>query len=192
MKQSTQGRIQRQGISLRKLFRKFPDDVTAERWFASQRWPRSVACIECGSTRVQAGAAHKSMHYRCREYKVCGKRFSARTGTVMHDSKLGYQVWAIAIYLFTTNIEGVSSMKLHRDLGITKKSAWHLAQRLREIYTVTTDLGPFVGPVVRLKPTSYQPSKAELEEPVTFPEGVTPEALARSAGTPVEIVYEDE
>ena len=63
------------------------------------------------------------MRYRSREYKVCGKRFSAKTGTVMHDSKLGYQVWAIAICLFTTDIEGVSSMKLHRDFEITQKSA---------------------------------------------------------------------
>ncbi len=147
MKQSAPGRSHRQGISLRKLFRKFPDDATAERWIASKRWPNGPVCIYCGSTRVQVGAAHKSMPYRCREYKVCGKRFSAKTGTVMHDSKLGYQVWAIAIYLFTTNLKGVSSMKLHRDLEITQKSAWHLAQRLRETFTPTTDMAAFAGPV---------------------------------------------
>lgn len=147
MKQSAPGRSHRQGISLRKLFRKFPDDATAERWFASKRWPNGPVCIYCGSTRVQVGAAHKSMPYRCREYKVCGKRFSAKTGTVMHDSKLGYQVWAIAIYLFTTNLKGVSSMKLHRDLEITQKSAWHLAQRLRETFTPATDIAAFAGPV---------------------------------------------
>ena len=50
----------------------------------------------------------------------------------MHGSKLGYRIWAIAIYLMTTNLKGVSSMKLHRDLGITQKSAWHLAHRLRK------------------------------------------------------------
>ena len=72
---------------------------------------------------VQAGAAHK-MPYRCRD---CRQRFSTRTGTTMADSKLGYQKWAIAIYLVTTSLKGVSSMKLHRDLGITQKSAWHLA-----------------------------------------------------------------
>lgn len=50
----------------------------------------------------------------------------------MHNSPLGYRVWAIAIYLMTTNIKGVSSMRLHRELGITQKSAWHLAHRIRE------------------------------------------------------------
>ncbi len=57
--------------------------------------------------------------------------FSLRSGTVMQGSKLGYQVWAIAIYLVTTGLKGVASMKLHRDLGITQKSAWHLAHRIR-------------------------------------------------------------
>ena len=62
--------------------------------------------------------------------------FSLRTGTIMQGSNLGYQVWAIAIYLLTTNLKGVSSMKLHRDLGITQKSAWHLAHRLRQSFKV--------------------------------------------------------
>jgi len=41
----------------------------------------------------------------------------------MEGSKLGYRVWAVALYLMTTSIKGVSSMKLHRDLGITQKTA---------------------------------------------------------------------
>lgn len=52
----------------------------------------------------------------------------------MHGSPLGLQTWAIAIYLLTTNLKGVSSMKLHRDLGITQKTAWYLAHRIRETW----------------------------------------------------------
>ena len=52
---------------------------------------------------------------------------------------------AIAIYLFTTNIKGVSSMKLHRDLGIAQKNAWHLAHRIRKAYESRGDF--FAGPV---------------------------------------------
>ena len=36
-------------------------------------------------------------------------------------------------------------MKLHRDLGITQKSAWHLAHRLR--FALAQDGGLFAGPV---------------------------------------------
>ena len=51
----------------------------------------------------------------------------------MHDSKLALSKWA-AFYLFSTNLKGVSSMKLHRDLEITQKNAWHMAHRIRETW----------------------------------------------------------
>ena len=145
MSQPAPGRCHRQGLSLKALFRTFPTDAAAEAWFVKSRWPDGIACHYCGSTNVQTGCQHKTMPFRCRE-KQCAKRFSVRTGTVMQSSKLGYQTWAIATYLMTTNLKGISSMKLHRELGITQKSAWHLAHRLREALTETAPAS-FAGPV---------------------------------------------
>ncbi len=142
---SAPGKHFRKGISLRKLFQMFPDNATAEAWFVAQRWGGNVTCPKCGFDNVQTGAKHKSMPYRCR-VRDCGKRFSVRYGTVMESSKLDYQVWAIAIYLIVTGIKGVSSMKLHRDLNITQKSAWHLAHRLRKCLEAD-GIKEFVGPV---------------------------------------------
>ena len=68
-----------------------------------------------------------------------------KLGTLMEGSNLGLQTWAIALYLLTTGIKGTSSLKLHRDLGITQKSAWHLAHRIRE--TWRDEEAPFAGPV---------------------------------------------
>ncbi|MYD57375.1 MAG: IS1595 family transposase, partial [Rhodothermaceae bacterium] len=138
------GKSYRKGISWIKLMKMFPDDKTAEKWFAKQRWGNEPACPHCGSTNVQTGAAHRTMPYRCRE-KGCSKRFSVRIGTVMERSKLGYQVWAIAIYIMSTGVKGVSSMKLHRDLGIAQSTAWHLAHRIRKTWDTKTE--PFSGPV---------------------------------------------
>ena len=126
------------------VFSLWPDDRTAEEWFVAQRWPHGVCCPHCGSLNVQTGAKHKTMPFRCRE-KECAKRFSVRTGTVMQSSKLGYQVWVIAMYLLSTNLKSVSSMKLHRDLNITQKSAWHLAHRIRQAAMVQPE--QFEGPV---------------------------------------------
>ena len=50
----------------------------------------------------------------------------------MQSSKLGYQTWLIGFYMMSTSLKGVSSMKLHRELGITQKTAWYLEQRIRE------------------------------------------------------------
>ena len=71
------------------------------------------------------------MPYRCRD---CRKYFSVKTGTIMESSNLGLQKWALGFYLMATNLKGVSSMKLHRDLGITQKSAWHMAHRIRKVW----------------------------------------------------------
>ena len=65
----------------------------------------------------------------------------------MEASNLGFQIWAIAIHLMSTSLKGVSSAKLHRDLNITQKSAWHLAMRLRRaLVDDGVDL-PSSGPV---------------------------------------------
>ena len=124
------GKAFRKGISLKQIMRMFPDDETAEKWFIEQRWPNGVCCPKCGSLNVQTGAKHPTMPFRCRE-KECGKLFSAKIGTVMEGSKIGYQDWIIATFEIMTNLKSVSSMKLSRDLEITQKSAWFLAQRLR-------------------------------------------------------------
>ena len=141
MAKKAPGKYYREGISLVQAFTKFPDDKTAEQWFASVRWPNGISCPHCESDAV-VNAPHPRMPYRC---KKCRKFFSVRTGTVMQSSKLGYQVWALAMYILTTGIKGTSSMKLHRDFGITQKSAWHLAHRIRECWAHKQEAVP--GPV---------------------------------------------
>lgn len=129
-------------LSIPELLRKFPDDAAAEAWFVEQRWPDGVACPHCGDTNINSDTSHPKMAYRCRG---CKKFFSVKTKSVMHGSNLGYQVWAVAIYLFNTHAKGVSSLQLHRELGITQKSAWHLAHRLRETWNEKQP--PFAGQV---------------------------------------------
>jgi transposase-like protein len=139
------GRAHRRGITLVELFERWPNDAAAEEWFMKNRWPNGVACPRCGSTNIETGTAHKTMPFRCRD---CRKWFSVRTGTSLQSSKLGYQIWLIAMYLQATSLKGVSSMKLHRDLGITQKSAWFLAHRIREMWRrdhAKDDV--FIGPI---------------------------------------------
>ena len=143
MANNAPGRHSRKGITIAQFFRMFPDDEAAEKWIVNRRWPDEVCCPKCGSLNVNTGAKRKSMPFRCRE-RVCDANFSAKTGTFMQSSKMGYRDWLFAIYLVTTNLKGVSSMKLHRDLGITQKSAWHMAHRIRK---ALQSGGLFAGPV---------------------------------------------
>ena len=143
MAKKAPGKSFRKSISPVAIMRRFPDNETSEAWFVQKRWPEGPHCPSCGSTNVQTGAKHK-MPFRCRE-RECRKRFSVRVRTVMEGSNLDYQTWAVAIYLHLTSLKSVSSMKLHRDLNITQKSAWHLAHRLREAFGREGDA--FTGPV---------------------------------------------
>lgn len=140
------GKSHRKGISLKAIMRRFPTDAKAEEWFIRERWPKgAVCCPYCGSLNVQTGCKHPTVPFRCRE-KVCGRpRFSVRTGTVMECSKVGYRDWIIAMFLTMTSLKGVSSMKLHRDLEVTQKTAWFLSMRIR--FALSQGGTMFAGPV---------------------------------------------
>ena len=143
MARNAPGKHYRKGLSLVEITRMFPDDATARAWMESVRWPEGPVCPHCGSTNAQHPVKHRTMTHRCRD---CRKWFSVRTGTPMQSSKLGLDTWAIAMYLLNTGLKGQASMKLHRDLGITQKSAWHLAHRIRESWNENGG-NAFLGPV---------------------------------------------
>ncbi len=143
MSQQAPGKSSRKEITLVELFEMFPDDKTAEKWFEKRIWKGQRRCGHCGNDSTVV-ARHPKMPYYC--YR-CTSYFSVRLGTVMQQSKIGYQKWAIATYLFAVSLKGVSSMRLHRDLGITQKSAWFMVQRLRESWRQLAGLDKMDGPV---------------------------------------------
>lgn len=136
------GKSYREGISIIELAEMIPDEAAATKWFESILWNGERACPKCGSLDTRECKNHRPMPYFCRD---CKGYFSIRTGTVLERSHIPLKKWAWAIYLWTTSLKGVSSMKLHRDLKISQKSAWFMAHRLRETFT-ETDI-QFDGPV---------------------------------------------
>lgn len=136
------GKAHRTGLSIIQLMDMFPNEGAARDWFEAMRWPDDVTCPRCKSDRVSASSG--SMSHWC---AVCRRRFSVRTGTVMERSRIPLRKWAIAIYMVVTNLKGVSSMKLHRELNVTQKTAWFLLHRIREAMEASADLPLFVGPV---------------------------------------------
>ena len=136
------GKSYRKGMTLMEIIKRFDTEEKAEAWFIGQRWPDGVVCPFCESLEVSPRPARKPQPFRCRS---CRKDFSVKTGTLLHRSHLPLSKWAIAYYLFATNLKGVSSMKLYRDLGITQKTAWYMAHRIRQ--TLNTEADEFTGAV---------------------------------------------
>ena len=130
--------------SLAALADQFPTDRASEEWLEHCRWPAGVVCPGCSSHDVLTRAEEKRRNqpHRCRN---CRKDFSVKTGTIMHASNLRYRTWVLAIYMLTANADKVSSMQMHRELGVTQKTAWLLARRIRK------GLDDFVGLRVKNK-----------------------------------------
>ncbi len=142
MAHKSPGKSDREGITLVQLCDMFPTEESAREWFEVRIWPDGRHCPHCGSTRTHE-ASHNNMPYRCSD---CRGYFSVKTGTAMHKSHIPLRKWAFAIYLHLTSLKGVSSMKLHRDIGVSQPAAWFMLQRIRQAWS-GSDLEQFVGPV---------------------------------------------
>ena len=144
MMQKAPGKSHRQGITLMELSDMFPNEQTAVEWFETVVWGDERSCGHCDSTDTYAVRSGKPMPYRCRE---CKRYFSVKTGTLMAGSPLPVRKWVYAIYLDVTSLKGVSSMKLHRDIGVCQKTAWFMQQRIREAFSQLAPSSGMVGPV---------------------------------------------
>lgn len=138
-------------VSLYQFFQRFPDEESARLYFERNRWNGEATCPHCGSLSVSEVKNHKPMPYRCRD---CRQHFSVRTGTVLAESRLPLHKWLMAIYMMTTARKGIPSTQMARELGITQKSAWFLAQRIRETWLAGANDGD-LGSQVQVDETYF-------------------------------------
>ena len=112
------------------IIEKFPNEESATKWIESIRWKDGERqCPHCESQNTYQVKSGKTLPYRCR---ACKKYFTVRLGTILSESPIPLRKWVIAIHLVTTNLKGVSSMKLHRDLDVSQLTAWFMLHRIRE------------------------------------------------------------
>ena len=137
------GKAHREGMSLIELMEMFPTEEAATRWFENILWAGERCCGKCGSVSTREVPNAKPMPYWCTD---CRSYFSVRSGTAIARSNVPLRKWAIAIYLCLTSLKSVSSMKLHRDLGVSQKTAWFMLHRIREAWAEQLP-GAFAGPV---------------------------------------------
>jgi transposase-like protein len=110
----------------------FQDADKAREYLEAQRWPEAVSCPHCGSvegiTQMQ-GKSHRPGLFLC---GGCRGHFSVTVGTVYERSHIPLNKWLLATHLLCSGKKGTSAHQLHRMLGITYKSAWFMAHRIRE------------------------------------------------------------
>jgi len=108
----------------------FRDDEAARKFLEGILWPNGPACPHCGVIG-HAYETKRSGVYRCAE-KECRNDFTVTMKTVMERSHIALHKWLLAFHLMASSKKGVSAHQLHRTLGITYRSAWFMAHRIRE------------------------------------------------------------
>lgn len=98
-----------------------------ERALFAWRWPQGFAGPECGHTGCCALQSHRL--FQC---NACGRQTSVTAGTVFAGSKLPLSVWFLAMHLFTQAKNGISSLDLSRQLGISQNCAWLMKHNLMQ------------------------------------------------------------
>jgi transposase-like protein len=126
----------------------FQDADKAREHLEALRWPNGPTCPHCGNADPAAirglkGKAHRPGVYQCNE---CRQQFTVTVGTVFERSKIALNKWLLATHLLAASKKGMSAHQLHRMLGVTYKTAWFMAHRIREAMREEVgDIGPLGG-----------------------------------------------
>ncbi len=107
----------------------FCDEAACVKHYTEIRFGNGEYCPHCGHTEIYKFSNGK--RYRCAK---CKQDFTIKTGTVFGESKLPLRKWFIAIYLLSTTSKGISSVQLAKHVGVTQKTAWFMAHRIREAH----------------------------------------------------------
>jgi transposase-like protein len=131
-------------MSLSKIY---TDENVARKHLEGLLWPEGPICPHCGNSdpdriRKLKGKSTRAGVHKCRE---CEKPFSVTVGTVFEKSHVPLHKWIYATHLLTSSKKGISAHQLHRMLGVTYKTAWFMAHRIREAMR-SGSLTPLGGP----------------------------------------------
>lgn len=110
----------------------FQDADKAREYLEAQVWPNGRICPHCGAIGEHytlQGKTNRPGLYKCAE---CREPFTVTVGTVFERSKVGLHIWLQAVHLMSASKKGISAKQLERMLGVSYKTAWFMAHRLRE------------------------------------------------------------
>lgn len=121
--------------TLIELLTYFREEQTCRDYLELIRWNGKIVCPykECKHDYVFKYTDGK--RYKCAK---CQRQFSVKVGTIFEDSKISLQKWFAAIYLITSHKKGISSLQLHRDIGVTQKTAWFMLHRVRHTLLISS------------------------------------------------------
>jgi len=154
------------------FIREFPDDAACLEWLWRNRFSddgEHAECPNCERTRK----FHKVKDRPAWDCDSCGYHLHPAAGTIFHKSSTSLHLWFYAMHLMTSTRCGISAKQLERELGVTYKTAWRMANLIRNDLMAQDDDEPLTG-AVEADETAYggRP-KAGMTRGMTMPEAQT-------------------
>ncbi|MBG9388358.1 IS1595 family transposase [Caenimonas aquaedulcis] len=153
----------------------FQDAEKAREYLEALRWPHGVVCPHCGvigsATALTGNKNYRPGLYKC---TACTDQFTVTVGTVFERSKIALNVWLQAVHLMCASKKGISAKQLERMLGVTYKTAWFMAHRIREAMKSESGSllgGPGSSGIVEADETYWGNATDENDKPVAKPRG---------------------
>jgi len=122
----------------------FHNEKAAYAYVEARIWPEGPVCPHCGCFGRIYELKGKSTRIGVRKCGDCRKPFTVKVGTIFEASHVPLRFWLQAMFLMASSKKGISANQLHRTLGVTLKTAWFMAHRIREAMR-DGDLSPFGG-----------------------------------------------
>src|SRR5260221_294725 len=107
------------------------DEKAAYAYVEARIWPNGRVCPHCGvfdRSGLLKGKSTRIGVYKC---YACRKPFTVKVGTIFEDSHVPMHLWLQAIVMMCASKKGISTNQLHRTLGVTLRTAWHMSHRIR-------------------------------------------------------------
>jgi transposase-like protein len=105
----------------------FKDKQVCIDYLAKMRWKEGVCCVYCSSNRIY-DLKGKHKRYKCGE---CKRHFSVTVGSIFENSPIPLRKWFMAVHILSNHKKGISATQLALDLGVSRKTAWFMAHRVR-------------------------------------------------------------
>jgi ISXO2-like transposase domain/Transposase zinc-ribbon domain len=125
--------------------------------FRMSRWPETdgeAVCPECGGEAWTLGdhaMPKDKRQFRC---MACRGKFTVTSGTLLHSRKLGFVTLLIAVKLFSSGAKGIAAIQLGNEADMAYKSAFVLAQKMREAQ-IKAQLGRQLSGIVEIDGSIY-------------------------------------
>jgi transposase len=129
------------GPSLRSFQQRFPTEDSCLDHLFQVRYGTDFTCPKCSKPAKYTRVAGRRS-YQC---QWCANQVYPTAGTPFDRTRTSLRDWFVVMFQFCTSRHGVAAMEVHRQLGVTYKTAWRMCHEIRKYMAQVDGDAPIGG-----------------------------------------------